>query len=108
MLEKLESMEISIRREVVKKYSMEFYVIMKNSEGEKYVLTRKGDQNISFKNKSAVHIVGCNFNKKQERLYLQMHKNGRLHKQPLHSGYLWGRAVRWMGKVLGRILLFFL
>jgi len=30
-------MEISIRRAVVKKYSMEFYATMKNSEGEKYI-----------------------------------------------------------------------
>lgn len=35
--EKLESVEISIRRAVVKKYSVEFYATMKNSEGEKYI-----------------------------------------------------------------------
>lgn len=47
--EKLESVEISIRRAVVKKYSVEFYATMKNSEGEKYIHWEKEDQNIHLK-----------------------------------------------------------
>lgn len=47
--EKLESTYISFRREVIKKYSMEYYATIKN-EVEFYILTGKGNQNISSKN----------------------------------------------------------
>lgn len=67
---------MSIRRAVVKKYSVEFYATMKNSEGEKYIHWGKKRPEHSFKNKSYVHVVGCNFCLKQkDRPYLQMYKN---------------------------------
>lgn len=45
--EKLESTQVSIIRELVKKCAVEYYATLKN-EVDFYILTRRGDQHISF------------------------------------------------------------